>query len=336
MTTSKIQWTEKTWNPIRGCARVSAGCENCYAERHAHRFSGPGQPWHGLTVLGNSGPRWAGEARFIPEKLGDPLKWQKPQRVFVNSMTDLFHGDITNEQIAAVFGVMAACPQHTFQVLTKRPARMVEWFRWFNSETQVSDFTLDEWYISECYAREVLGDIRATATGRSWPLSNVWLGVSVENQTTANERIPLLLQCPAAVRWVRAEPLLDAVDLEPWMPHSPEETGQRRNVPLDWIVVGGESGAKARPCNVEWIRSIVRQCKRNDVPVFVKQLGAFAVADDMAEIGGGIFGVATDGVPAGRWSLRLNSPKGGDPDEWPEDLRVREYPPTIAVEEPTP
>ncbi|HEX2677999.1 MAG TPA: DUF5131 family protein, partial [Polyangiales bacterium] len=125
-----IEWTDTVWNPVRGCARVSPGCESCYAERQAHRFSNPGGPYEGLTVLGKHGPRWSGRARFVPETLDAPLRWRKPRRIFVNSMSDLFHHDITNEQIAAVFGVMAACPQHTFQVLTKRAERLPEWFRW--------------------------------------------------------------------------------------------------------------------------------------------------------------------------------------------------------------
>ena len=128
MSDSKIQWTDKTWNPVRGCSRISSGCDNCYATGQAHRFSGTGMPYDGLTVIRNGKVDWKGEARFIPEKLAEPLKWKKPCRVFVNSMSDLFHDSITDEQIAAVFGVMAACPQHTFQILTKRPKRMLAWF----------------------------------------------------------------------------------------------------------------------------------------------------------------------------------------------------------------
>lgn len=125
---TEIEWTDATWNPVRGCSRVSPGCDNCYAMHVAHRFSGPGMPYEGLTVLRKGKTDWAGIARFVPDHLSDPLRWTKPRHVFVNSVSDLFHHTVSNEQIAAVFGVMAASPRHTFQVLTKRPERMVEWF----------------------------------------------------------------------------------------------------------------------------------------------------------------------------------------------------------------
>jgi protein gp37 len=125
---SLIEWTDRTWNVVRGCSRVSPGCDNCYAMGQAHRFAGPGKPFDGLTrYTAKRGVDWAGFARFVPEKLAEPLSWRKPQRIFVNSMSDLFHESLSNEEIAAVFGVMAACPQHTFQILTKRPKRMREW-----------------------------------------------------------------------------------------------------------------------------------------------------------------------------------------------------------------
>ncbi|MGW8286400.1 MAG: DUF5131 family protein, partial [Candidatus Deferrimicrobiaceae bacterium] len=134
---TSIEWTKgddgtkgKAWNPVIGCRRVSDGCSRCYAERMAYRLEKMGQKQYaGLTVLGKSGRRWTGEVRLVPDKLGEPLRWRKPRRVFVNSMSDLFHEDVPDEYIAAVFGVMAACPQHTFQVLTKRPERAAEWFR---------------------------------------------------------------------------------------------------------------------------------------------------------------------------------------------------------------
>ena len=123
---TSIAWTDETWNPLRGCSRISEGCRHCYAETMAARFSGPGQPYEGTIRNG----RWSGNVRIVPEKLGDPLRWTRPRMVFVNSMSDLFHDNVPNEFIAAVFGVIAAAPRHTFQVLTKRPARMLEWFEW--------------------------------------------------------------------------------------------------------------------------------------------------------------------------------------------------------------
>lgn len=285
---TKIQWTDEVWNPVVGCARVSPGCANCYAERVAHR--GLTKHHRGLTVVGNHGPRWTGEARFVPEAQWKPLHWRKPRRVFVNSMSDLFHDDITFEQIAAVFGVMAATPHLTYQVLTKRPARMLEFMRWIGRATE-------------------------------WPLPNVWLGVSVEDQRRADERIPLLLECPAAVRFLSVEPMLEAIDLRRW---TNDEHGRRHiGAPagIGWVIVGGESGPGARPCSLGWIRSVVEQCGAAGVPVFVKQLGA-----DVR----GPWGNRKNGQP---WSedyihLKHNiiDRKGGDPSEWPEDLRVQEFP----------
>ena len=254
MTTTKIEWTDRVWNPVRGCSKVSSGCENCYAERMAQRFGGPGQPYDGLT----KDHHWTGEARFVPNMLKAPLHWRKPCRVFVNSMSDLFHEDITDEQIAAIFGAMAACPQHTFQILTKRPKRMAEWFEWIDADRlhkRVS--TLDR-----C---------------NRWPLPNVHLGVSAESQQAADERIPLLLQCPAAIRWVSCEPLIGAVRLDRL---TDDELGAswdslRAESRLDWVVCGGESGPNARPMHPDWARSLRDQCREAGVPFWFKQWGEF-------------------------------------------------------------
>lgn len=285
-----IAWTSSTWNPVRGCAPVSPGCANCYAARMASRFAGPGQPYQGLA----SGGRWAGAARFVPEMLDLPLRWRKPRRVFVNSMSDLFHDDVTDEQIAAVFGVMSVCHRHTFQILTKRPERMVRWFRWIGRAVGTNATTGAMVAIATdpligceiCAARHARIPPAQIDRPRVWPLPNVWLGVSVEDQARADERIPLLLQTPAAVRFVSCEPLLGEVRF----------VGSAGAGRIDWVIVGCESGPRARPCSVEWIRSIVRQCKSAGVPVFVKQI---RLADG-----------------------RLRH----DPAEWPADLRVREYP----------
>ena len=290
MADSKIEWTEKTWNPIRGCSRISEGCRNCYAERMATRFSGEGKPFHGYAESTPSGPRWTGKVSLIPEMLDKPLRWRKPARVFVNSMSDLFHESLSFEEIAAVFGVMAACPQHTFQVLTKRAERMREF---------LCDPGRDFDVVQEM-AKWVGKNGRFKGEGRTkWlrslesilPLPNVELGVSVEDQAAADERIPYLLDCPAAVRWVSAEPLLGEIDfrdvtllpvgavgddsprvgLNALAGHVIGPDDVRSDLRLDWIVVGGESGPVARPCEVSWIRSIIRQCRDAEVPVFVKQ-----------------------------------------------------------------
>lgn len=286
-----IAWTEQTWNPIRGCSRVSEGCRHCYAETVAHRFSGKGQPYEGLTTADG---KWNGVIKTVPEHLMDPLRWKRPRMVFVNSMSDLFHESLPTSAIDDVFRVMLAAPQHTFQVLTKRAVRMAAYM---NVAERVPP--------------------------------NVWLGVSVEDQETADTRIPFLLQTPAAVRWVSYEPALGPVDFTPYLnqhgrcptcgPVSRvDEDGccvscgaDAISYGLDWIVVGGESGTGAREFDVEWARAVIRQGKRfKRCAVFVKQLGATPKHYAIGDIG----------------TLQLTNRKGGDTNEWPDDLRVREYP----------
>ena len=304
-----ISWTDKTWNPVRGCSKVSPGCTHCYAERVAVRFSGPGQPYEGLADRERG--RWTGVVRMVPEHLADPLRWRKPVRVFVNSMSDLFHESLGNEQIAAVFGVMAAARRHTFQVLTKRAERMRDWFRWLSSELiDEHGGTHDISDTLATYAADELGDgsvgdqeewydrlvglIRDSATFPSdvaWPLRNVWLGVSVEDQERADERIPLLLETPAAVRFLSCEPLLDAVDVKAFLARgshrvcpaclfATNRTDDRcpndgaalgPDIAIDWIIAGCESGPGARPCDVSWLRSLRDQCAGAGVPFFLKQ-----------------------------------------------------------------
>lgn len=288
-----ISWTDATWNPVRGCSRVSEGCRNCYAERVAARFSDEGMPYHGLArrVLkteGLSQPRWTGEVRLIPDHLADPLRWKKPRRIFVNSMSDLFHEKLTNEQIAAVFGVMAAAPQHTFQVLTKRATRMREWFEWIAAvELPLHTIKHDPRIVCNVEADRILAGVgwrMGTVGDRLWPLVNCWLGVSVENQEAADERIPELLRTPAVVRFLSCEPLIGAVDLR--HVHNPSRefevdalTGDHgvhrplagRGPRIDWIIAGCESGPRARPCDVAWLRSLRDQCAASGVPYFLKQ-----------------------------------------------------------------
>lgn len=326
-TATSIEWTDVTWNPVRGCARVSSGCEHCYAERVAYRFGQkPDSPYEGLTMLGKRGPRWAGRARFVPAMLGAPLRWRKPRRVFVNSMSDLFHEDIQDQQIAAVFGVMAACPQHTFQVLTKRPDRMAQWFAWHAQQVRSRHGGYWEpWRVCESEAVEYLPELPATGCLSEWPLSNVWLGVSCESQRTAAERVPQLLRCEASVRFVSAEPLLEHVSLRGLHNWAHGSCRARASGPgssprrIDWVIVGGESGPGARPCNLDWIRSIVQQCAAARVPCFVKQLGARPVLSlDAADVPG----VGGDGCPSGP----SRDSKHGDLSKWPADLRVRQFP----------
>lgn len=314
--TTAIQWADEVWNPIRGCSRVSAGCMHCYAERQAMRFGAPGQPYEGLVKKTSRGPAWTGEIRLVEEALEQPLRWRKPRRIFVASMSDPFHPGVPEEFLDRMFAVMSLCPQHVFQLLTKRAAAMAKYFA-----------DPDVWARMEMSARRMYRkrhNRQIAGKCLSGPLRNVWLGVSVEDQRSADERIPLLMRTPAAVRWLSCEPLLSAIDLrnleiprrygtalldcltcdlkthqQEVFAGPPAGTG-----PIDWVVTGGESGPGARGCDVAWIRAIVAQCLVARIPVFVKQLGAHP-------FGGGV---------------AQSDSKGGNPQEWPSDLRVREFP----------
>ncbi len=279
-TKTSIEWTDATWNPLRGCSRVSEGCRNCYAEKIAYRFSGAGQPYEGLAVLNNGHASWTGKIDLVEKHLLDPLKWETPRLIFVNSMSDLFHENVTDEQRDRIFAVMALCPQHTFQVLTKRPERMIQ----YALRVQVSQ-------PHDAVNQAVFDGINAvTGEFAAWPLPNVWLGVSVEDQPTADERIPVLLQTPAAVRFISAEPLLGNLALSPWLglqcthesSYCEPDTGAtvcrecEEQPLLDWVICGGESGPGARPMHPGWARSLRDQCVAAGVPYFFKQWGEWA------------------------------------------------------------
>jgi len=323
---TKIEWTETTWNPTRGCSRVSEGCRHCYAEQQAARIvrmaKGKPSPYDGLvsvrsmvsglrytcvTAAGSyDEPRWTGKVVLDPNKLAEPLRWRHPREIFVNSMSDLFHESLSNEQIAAVFGVMAACPQHTFQVLTKRAKRMRKWFEWAEEHGDGHDMMrfgpsallTCAW---EASAGDVWGDDddgrpnhklldlpNAATYGTSWPLPNVWIGVSVENQEAADERIPHLLATPAAVRFLSCEPLLGLVDLRRVRPNPipidaltgrwsvPQRDGSTQDPRVHWVIAGCESGPGARPCATAWLRDLRDQCADADVPYFLKQANPWA------------------------------------------------------------
>lgn len=266
-----IEWTDATWNPIRGCSRVSEGCRNCYAETVAGRFSGPGLPYEGLIAKGG---QWNGNITLVPGLLDQPLRWRRPRRIFVNSMSDLFHENVPDDFIDKVFAVMALAPQHTFQVLTKRPDRMLEYLTKRTDPTGVLPVRFASAEFSS----------KAGYSTYPWrfPLPNVWLGVSAEDQKTADERIPLLLQTPAAVRWISAEPMLGPINLEMYFEQWPDHNGVRvvQGYPgLDWVVVGGESGSEARPMHPDWASSLRDQCKDADVPFLFKQWGEWLPVD---------------------------------------------------------
>lgn len=255
-----IEWATKVWNPVTGCDKVSAGCAYCYAETLANRF------W-GFRKFGDIKLHW--------DRLDQPRHWKKPERIFVNSMSDLFHDAVTYEFWRAVVGVATDCPQHQFLILTKRPERMLEF-----------------------------------SEGCS-PTPNMWMGVSVENQKAAAERIPVLLKVPAAIRFLSVEPMLEPINLDFG---DKAESG----VELKWVICGGESGPGARPFNIEWARHLKAQCEAAGVAFFLKQIGSkpFWERD--------LVGVMSPRGYKGMFPTK--SRKGGDMAEWPEDLRVREFP----------
>lgn len=249
---TKIQWTEATWNPVTGCDRVSPGCDHCYAMTLAKRLKAMGSAKY--QVDGNpatSGPGFG--VSIHPNALSQPLRWRAPKKVFVNSMSDLFHDQVPDEYISKVFAVMAQAGQHTFQVLTKRHGRMRSLLR-----------------PGSGFAAAVLDQVGRNEI--AWPLPNVWLGVSAENQKWADIRIPALLDTTAAVRFVSAEPLLGPIDLR--RATATKYESQRLDAgQLDWVIVGGESGPGARLMHPEWARSLRDQCRTFDIAFHFKQWG---------------------------------------------------------------
>lgn len=324
-----ITWTEKTWNPIRGCRRISDECTRCYAEIQAARWCGPGQPYEGLAVNTPSGPRWTGVIRLIEDHLEDPLRWQKHQLVFVNSMSDLSFEDLPDEQIDQIVAVMVLADWHTFQVLTKRYSRMADYLAnpltpgriaaACGAITHHKAADQDLKHVDRSDGRPKL---------RTWPIPNVWWGFSAGRQKTFDAAMPHVVRMRrhAAITWWSAEPLLEAIDCSParsFLPvgtyrngggdPGPHYQGRGTNVnlgdwlqDLDWVVVGGESQRGARPMDPEWARAIKVRCDtRTDM-----------------------------GRP---WPLAFHMKQlGGDPDprkkldDLPLDLRVRDYPVTAA------
>lgn len=248
---SKIEWTGGTWNPVRGCTKISPGCKHCYACTFSERFRG---------VLGH--PFEQGfDLRLVPEKLNEPLRWKRARKIFVNSMSDLFHEGVPDEYILRVVNVMMTAKQHTYQVLTKRSERM----------------------------RDLLNSKLSVAASSS----HIWWGVSVEDRKYGLPRIAHLQQTEVAMRFVSGEPLL-------------EDLGEVDLTGINWVIVGGESGIRARSFDLDWARAIMRVCQQQRVACFVKQLGRRPVEK---------------GSP-----MKLTTAKGGDWNEWPEDLRLRQYP----------
>jgi protein gp37 len=342
---SGIEWTDASWNPVRGCTRVSEGCRNCYAETIAARFSDPGQPYHGFAQRVPGGGRWTGKVSLIPKSLYRPFEWHKPREIFVNSMSDLFHEDLPDEAIDQVFAVMALNPRHTFQILTKRAARMHTYMceRWQPAPAQTFEIAGDvveipaetigagrrNQIVSAC--EDIIDDRQMAETSLEelwddggnlrcmqwqWPLPNVHLGVSAEDQRHADERIPLLLATPAARRIVSFEPLLGLIDITQFLWGMPDgcscedcpedidcECGWNTRAEnlfpsIDQAIVGGESGTHARPMDPRWVRGLRDQCVDAKVPFFFKQWGEWYVP--AATVGPQYQGICTSLVRIGK------------------------------------
>ena len=286
---TKIPWTDESWNPVIGCTKIAGGCKNCYAEKMAKRFW---KQWGLLTPPHHFGVKW------FPERLDIPLHWRKPRKVFVCSMSDLFHPGVPVEFQMRVFNVMGRAKHHVFQILTKRPERM-------------NIFVTELYKTFEKFPKDYRPQI---------PYPNIWLGTSISTQADADKNIPILLQIPAAVRFLSIEPMLEPICLSNiscmradseagWegshggYPYLNCLTGREytvlvgndTNYKIDQVIIGCESGPKARLCSIEVIRDAVRQCKDAGVACFVKQ-------------------------------IPLNGKCSKNPSEWPEDLRIQEYP----------
>lgn len=355
-----IQWTHvpgyigATWNPTTGCTRVSPGCDSCYAftlhdqrykaNRDAARHRGIGatpteteaQVARLIGVVLPCPPQYDvpfSTVQLLDERrLTEPLRARKPRAYFVDSMADLFHEDVPDEFIDRVFGVMALSPQHIFMVLTKRPERMREYIcaaeldvgtarkatradkvLWAGQDSEISR-AAGRWLAGMAY----FGD--PDQVEMKWPLPNVWLGVSVEDQERADERIPLLINTPAAVRFLSCEPLLGPVEFSDVTGRSDaiEQWGKRALTGIDWVIVGGESGPRSRPFDLAWARSLRDQCAAADVAFFVKQLGSRPVLGEHRHHDRAIELIGEQ--------PKLRHNHGGKPDEWPEDLRIRQWP----------
>lgn len=258
-----ISWCDETWNVVAGCTRVSRGCDNCWACRQSLRI------YPDISYFSDGKARWNGNVRLFPDRLDYPLRWTKPRRIAVGLMGDLFHDGVPDEFIEDVFSIMALAWRHTFIILTKRPKRMVEWMKkdWRS--------VMIEGRAQKRY-NERTGADPSMWLAVNFPLPNLWIGVSVEDQKTADERIPYLFKIPAAVRFVSAEPLLGMIHLHFGVGNK-GTVGQITKSgiydPLDWVIVGGESGPGARPCHPDWVRSLRDQCVAAGVPFHFKQRG---------------------------------------------------------------
>ena len=284
---TRIEWADATLNYANGCSVVSPGCTNCYAMKQAHRFP----VRQGLTTKTKGGMVWTGEVRLNEAAMLQALKWKRGRKIFWNAHGDLFHENVPDAAIDRLFAVCALTPQHTHMILTKRSARMLDYFSPTTSFAN-GDGSFSRGGIVADAARQVGATLRQCRDVKlsGWPLPNVWLGVSVEDQTRADERIPDLLATPAAVRFLSCEPLLGPLDLRKWVQavhHHPANRDRYSGAMqaiikaardhlgggIDWVITGGESGPKARPMHPDWARFLRDQCAAAGVPFFFKQWG---------------------------------------------------------------
>jgi protein gp37 len=292
-----ISYLDETWGLVLGCTHASDGCRFCWSEGVSHAHASHPNPkiasdYGGITKDG----KWTGEIKCMEDRLSIPLHWKKPRRVGVSFMGDLFHPKVPFAFIDKVFAVMALCPQHTFIILTKRPERMREYITWKDYDPLEERWDMVNVAASLLKGRENLFD--EIIQKGNWPLANVQLGVSVEDQATADERIPLLLQTPAATRIVSYEPALGPVSFR-WMPGHNEATGEtyyeylkrKGSIEyeslkmLDQIIMGGESGPNARPMHPDWARSVQKQCHEAGVPFYFKQWGEWVRSYEAIDMG---------------------------------------------------
>ena len=282
-----IAWTDETINPIVGCSRISAGCEKCYAETAAKTARLQQFPQYQKVA------KWNGTVEFVEKQLEKPYEWKKSKKIFICSMADIFHENVPFKWVEEIFYMIENCPQHTFQILTKRPERMIEFFDWYIARN--SDHSVElQWTMPD----------------------NIWLGVSCENQAMADKRIPLLMQIPAKVRFLSCEPLLEPINLskflpiewseiaEDWIESWPGIGSYSTDYP-NWIIVGLESGSNARRCDLQAVHSIINQCQTAKVKVFCKQLGT---------------------VWAKESGTYKQDRKGASPELWDKSFNVQEFP----------